>query len=62
MMEAPACLRSVTVLLMIGTLLTMIPLSWVRSEGSGPPEVGQVLDHREELLVGYGKGCEGRPF
>ncbi|RVW99547.1 E3 ubiquitin-protein ligase MIB2 [Vitis vinifera] len=35
--EAPACLRSVTVLL-------------------------TVLDHREELLIGYGKGCEGRPF
>ena len=61
-MEAPACLRSVTVLLMVGTLLTMIPLGWVCSEGSEPPEVGQVLDHTEELLVGYGKGCEGWPF
>ena len=36
------------------------PFGWVRSEGSGPPEVGHVLDHREKLLIGYGKGCEGR--
>ena len=61
-MEAPACLRSVAVLLMVGTLLTMIPSGRVRAEEFGPPEVGQVLDHREELLVGYGEGCEGRPF
>ena len=61
-MEAPAFLRSLVVLLMVGTLLTMIPSGRVRSKGSGPPEVGQVLDHMEELLVGYGEGCEGRPF
>ena len=39
-MEAPACLRSVVVLLMVGTLLAIIPLGWVCSKGSGPPEVG----------------------
>ena len=61
-MEASTCLCSVVVLLMVGTLLSMIHFGWVRSEGSGPPKVGEVLDHRVELLVGYGKGCEGRPF
>ena len=57
-MEAPALLRCVTMLLMEGTFFTMIPFGWVRSEGSRPPEVGHVLDHREKLLIGYGKGCE----
>ena len=50
-MEAPACLRSVAMLLVVGTLLAVISFGWVRSEGSGPPEVEQVLDHREELLI-----------
>ena len=59
-MEVPACLCCVTMLLMVGTFFTMIPFGWVRSEGFGPPEVGHVLDHREKLLIGYGKGCEGR--
>ncbi|RVW85608.1 hypothetical protein CK203_037578 [Vitis vinifera] len=58
-MEAPACLRCVTMLLMEGTFFTMIPFGWVHSDGSRPPEVGHVLDHREKLLIGYGKGCEG---
>ena len=58
-MEAPAHLRSVTMLLMVGTLLAVIPFGGVRSEGFGPPKVGQVLDQRKEFLVGYGKGCEG---
>ena len=61
-MEAPACLRCVTMLFVEETFFTVIPFGWVCSEGSGPPEVGHVLDHREKLLVGYGKGCEGRPF
>ena len=50
-METPAPLRSVAMLIMVGTLLVIISLGWVRSEGSGPSEVGQVLDHREELLI-----------
>ena len=61
-MEASARLCCVTMLLMVDTFLTMIPFGWVRFEGSEPPEVGQVLDHREKLLIGYGKGCEGRQF
>ena len=61
-MEAPAYLHCVTMLLMIGAFFTMIPFGWVRSEGSGPPEVKYVLDHREKFLIGYGKGREGRPF
>ena len=61
-MEAPACLCCVTMLFMEGTFFTMIPFGWVRSDGSRPPEVGHVLDHREKFLIGYGKGCEGRPF
>ena len=50
-MEAPAGLRCVTMLLMVGTFFTMIPLGWVCSEGSRPPEVGHILDHREQLLI-----------
>ena len=61
-MEASACLRCVTMLLMEDTFFTMISFGWVRSEGSRPPEVGHILDHREKLLIGYGKGCEGRQF
>ena len=61
-MEAPAGLRCVTMLFMVGTFFTMIHFGWVRSEGSGSPEYGHVLDHREKLLIGYGKGCEGRHF
>ena len=57
-MEAPARLRSVTMLLIVSTLLAVIPFGGVRSEGSRPPEAGQVLDLREEFLVGYVKGCE----
>ena len=56
--EAPTHLRCVTMLLMIGAFFTMILFGWVRSEGSGPPEVGHVLDHREKILIGYGKRCE----
>ena len=58
-MEAPARLRSVTMLLMVGTLPAVIPFGGVRSERSGPPEARQVLDPREQFLIGYGKGCEG---
>ena len=61
-MEAPVRLRCVTMLLMVGTFFTMIPFGWVRSEGSRPPEVGHVLNHRKKLLIGYGKRCEGRQF
>ena len=50
-METPTSLRSMTMLFVVSTLLAMISLGWVRSDGSGPPEVGQVLDHREELLI-----------
>ena len=50
-MEAPASLHSVTMLFMVSTLLAMVSLGWVRSDGSGPPEIGQVLDHREELFI-----------
>ena len=60
-MEAPARLRSVAMLLMVGTLLVMIHFGCVRSEGFGPPKVEQVLDHKE-FLVGYGKGCEWWQF
>ncbi|KAL6347607.1 hypothetical protein AAG906_026135 [Vitis piasezkii] len=55
-MEAPACLRCVTMLFMEDAFFTMIPFGWIRSDGSRPPEVGHVLDHREKLLIGYGKG------
>ena len=51
-MEAPARLRSVSMLLMVGALLTVIHFGGVHSEGSGPPEVGHVLDKRKEFLVG----------
>ena len=61
-MEAPIDLHCVTMLIMIGAFFTMIPFGWVRCEGSGPPEVGHVLDHREKFLIGYGKGCEGWLF
>ena len=61
-MEAPTGLCCVTMLLVVDTLFTMIPLGWVRSEGSRPPEVEHVLNHREKLLIGYGKGCEERLF
>ena len=61
-MEAPTRLRCVTMLLMEDTSFTMISFGWVCSEGSRPPEVGHVLDHKEKLLGGYGKGYEGRPF
>ena len=50
-MEASARLRCVTMLLMEDTFFTMIPFGWVRSEGSRPPKVGHVLDHREKLLI-----------
>ena len=50
-MEALASLHSVTMLFMVSTLLAMVSLGWVRSDGSGPPEIGQVLDHREELFI-----------
>ena len=50
-MEVPARLRCVTMLLMVVTFFTMIPFGWVRFEGSRPPEVGHVLDHREKLLI-----------
>ena len=61
-MEALARLRCVTMLLMVGTFFTMIPIGWVRSEEFRPPEVRHVLDHREKLFIGYGKRCEGRLF
>ena len=61
-MEAPAHLCCVTMLVMVDTFLTMILFGFVRSEGSGPPEVEHVLDHRKKLLIGYGEGCEGRSF
>ena len=61
-MEAPAHLRCVAMLLMVGAFFTMIPFGWIRSEGSGPPEVGDILDHREKILIGYGKRCEGWLF
>ena len=61
-MEAPSRLCCVTMLLMVDTFLTMILFGWVRSEGSGPLEVGHALDHRKKLLIGYGEGCEGRLF
>ena len=61
-MEAHARLRYVTMPLMEDTFLTMILFGWVHSEGSRPPEVEHVLDHREKLLIGYGKGCEWRQF
>ena len=61
-MEALVGLRCVTMLFMVGTFFTMIPFGWVRSKGSRPPEVGHVLDHREKILIGYGKGCEGQQF
>ena len=50
-METPASLRSVTMLFIVSTFLAMISLGWVDSDEPGPPEVGQVLDHREELLI-----------
>ena len=50
-MEAPACLYCVTMFLMEGASLAMISFGWVRSEGSRPPEVGHVSDHREKLLI-----------
>ena len=50
-MEAPACLSCVAVFLVEGTSLAMIPYGWVRSLGSGPPEVGQALDHREKFFI-----------
>ena len=61
-MEAPARLCCVTMVFMEGTLFAMIPFGRIRSEGSRPPEIGHVLDHRKKLLIGYGKGCEGRHF
>ena len=61
-METPIDLHCVTMLLMVGAFFTMIPFGWIRSEGSGPPEVGDILDHREKILIGYGKRCEGRQF
>ena len=39
-METLASLCSVTMLFMVSTLLAMISLGWVRSEGFGPPEGG----------------------
>ena len=50
-MEAPTSLRSVTMLFVVSTLLAMVSLGWVHSDGSGPLKVGLVLDHREELLI-----------
>ena len=61
-MEAPARIYCVTMVFMEGTLFAMIPFGRIRSEGSRPLEIGHVLDHREKLLIGYGKGCEGRHF
>ena len=50
-METPTPLHSMTMLFVVSTLLAMISLGWVRSDGSEPLEVGQVLDHRKELLI-----------
>ena len=50
-METPASLRNMTMLFVVSTLLAMISLGWVHSDGFGPPKVGQVLDHRKELLI-----------
>ena len=44
-METPALLHSMPMFFMISTLLAMIPLGLVRSDGSGPPEVEQVANH-----------------
>ena len=57
-METLALLHSMPMLFMISTLLAMISLGWVRSDGFGPPEVGQVSDHRNKLLIRHSKGCE----
>ena len=50
-METLASLRSMTMLFVVSTHLAMISLGWVRFDGSGPPEVGQVLYHKKELLI-----------
>ena len=49
--EAPACLCCVTMFLVEDIFFTMISSGWVCSEGSRPPEVGHVSDHREKLLI-----------
>lgn len=49
--EASACFYRVTMFLVEDTSLAMIPCGWVRSLGSGPPEVGQALDHREKFFI-----------
>ena len=38
-MEAPTSLRNVTMLFMVSTLLAMVSLGWVHSDGSGPLKV-----------------------
>ena len=50
-METPALLRSMPMLFMISTFLVVISLGWVRFDGFGPPEVGQIADHWKKLLI-----------
>ena len=58
-METPTSLCSMTMLFVVNTLLDMISLGWVHSDGSRPPEVGQVLYHRKKLPYDTVRGVRG---